>query len=107
MGTSPHRRSSARPARREEHPQPGAEAHDAGLAGREEPSADLPERGDDRPTYHPGDKLVPEKPSEELREVARGRSARTPFVVLGGLQLVVLGAIVAVLGIVALVVWLT
>jgi hypothetical protein len=52
------------------------------------------------------EEFVPEQPKEEVREVARGRTPRTPFSLLSGVAIVVLGFAAVVLGIVVLAIWL-
>jgi hypothetical protein len=46
---------------------------------------------------------LPEEPAEVARETARGRSARTPWLALGAVQLTIVGAVLVLLAIVGLV----
>lgn len=61
---------------------------------------------DEHATYHPGAKLTPERPSEEVRELARGERTRTPFVLLGSVHLLIFTVVAIVVGIVVLAMWL-
>jgi hypothetical protein len=61
---------------------------------------------DEHPIYRPGERLLPEKPGEELRELAGGRAARTPFTLHAALAAGILGVAAIVVGIVVLAIWL-
>jgi hypothetical protein len=52
------------------------------------------------------EEFVPASPKEEVREVARGEAPRTPFSLVGGTAILVLGFAAVVTGIVVLAMWL-
>ena len=52
------------------------------------------------------EEFVPATPREEVREVARGETPRTPFSLVGGMAVLILGFAALVTGIVVLAMWL-
>jgi hypothetical protein len=52
------------------------------------------------------EEFVPATPKEEVREVARGETPRTPFSLAGGMAVLILGFAALVTGIVVLAMWL-
>ena len=63
-------------------------------------------RDDEKPDYAPGDRFTPETPQDEAKVVAKGRAARTPFVLVGSAYITILSFAAIVVGIVVLAMWL-
>jgi hypothetical protein len=61
---------------------------------------------DEHGTYHPGTEVTPDTPSDEVRQVSRGERSRTPFVLIGSMQLLIYTVVAIVIAIVVLAMWL-
>jgi hypothetical protein len=82
----------------------GGEPHGMATAPPERSHADTATPDEERTAAV--EEFVPATPREEVREVARGETPRTPFSLVVGITVLVLGFAALVTGIVVLAMWL-